>query len=105
MNEARQKTKLEMANAIAERTKLTPGEVSRVLDALAEVSLAELSSRGPGAVSLAGLVKAEVAPVPARKPRTGRNPATGAPITIAARPANQRGKIRLRPLKRLRDVL
>lgn len=105
MTEPRQKTKAEMVSAIAERTGLGKREVSQVLEAMAEVVLTELSAQGPGKVSLAGLVTAEIAAVPARSERAGHNPATGAPIMIAARPASKRGKIRLRPMKRLKDVL
>ena len=91
--------------AVAERTHLEPPEVERVLDALSEVVLKELSADGPDAVTVAGLVKAEVRPEAARPERAGRNPSTGEPITIAARPARARGKLKLRPLKRLRDAL
>ncbi|MYB22670.1 MAG: hypothetical protein F4066_07345 [Chloroflexi bacterium] len=49
--------------------------------------------------------RAEVLPLPERSERAGRNPATGEAITIAAHPARPRGKVRLRPLKPLRNVL
>ncbi len=105
MSDARAKTKARLNRAVADRTQLEASEVERVLDALSEVVLEELSADGPGAVTVAGLVTAEVRPEAARPERAGRNPATGEPITIAARPARARGKLKLRPLKRLRDVL
>ncbi|MXV79706.1 MAG: hypothetical protein F4X58_12765 [Chloroflexi bacterium] len=105
MNNARAKTKAELTQAIAARTACSTGEVASVLEALGEQVLEELSVSGPGAVTVAGLIRAEVVAQPGRRERQGRNPATGAPITIAARPATGRGRVRLRPLKRLRDVL
>lgn len=105
MSEARGMTKSELTRAVAQHSNVAVSDVGLVLDALADVALAELSTDGPGRVTLAGLVRAEVAPQPERTERRGRNPATGEPITIAARPARPRGKIKLRPLKRLRDVL
>lgn len=105
MSKARPRTNAEMVEAIAEQKNLSQEVVTKVLSGLADVVLADLSPRGPGRVTVAGLIKAEVVAVPARSERAGRNPATGEPITITARPANERGKIRLRPLKRLRDVL
>lgn len=105
MREPQQKTRAELVSAIAERTNLSPGQVGRVMNALTEVALEELSPRGPGRVTLPGLLKAEVVSMPARRERAGRNPATGEAITIAARPACERGKIQLRPLKRMRDAL
>ncbi|MXX46919.1 MAG: DNA-binding protein [Chloroflexi bacterium] len=105
MNEPRARTKTELTRAVAQRGGLAARDVDRMLEALAEVILEDLSPGGPGAVALAGLIKAEVATQPARAERMGRNPATGETIRIAARLANERGKIRLRALKRLRAVL
>ena len=68
-----------------------------MLGALAEVVLDELSASGPGAVTVAGLVKAEVRPEAARPERTGRNPGTGEPITIAAPPRAGAGEAEAAP--------
>lgn len=105
MSNSQAKTKHQFARAVAERSGMSAADVQCVLDALAQVVLEELATDGPGAVTIAGLVKAEVLPRAARPERVGRNPATGDPVRIAAQPARTRGKIRLRPLKRLRDVL
>jgi nucleoid DNA-binding protein len=105
MTDARARTKAQLTSAVAQRANIEARDVNRVLEALAEVVLDDLSADGPGVVSFLGLVKAEVGPETARPARAGRHPATGAPITIAARPARERGKLKLRPLKRLRDVL
>ena len=105
MSEARAKTKAELARAVSQRSNVALKDAERVLEAFADVALAELSADGPGVVTLLGLVRADVAPQTGRAEHMGRNPATGEPMTIAARPARLRGKVRLRSLKRLRDVL
>ncbi len=101
----RPKTKAQIARALAEKTGFTNGEVSVVLDALSDLVIEDLSPGGPGSVTVAGLIKVDVVAQTARPERQGRNPATGEAITIAARPAVERGKVRVRALKRLRDVL
>ncbi len=101
----RPKTKAQIARALAEKTGFTNGEVAVVLDALGDLVIEDLSPDGPGSVTVAGLIKVDVVAQTARPERQGRNPATGEAITIAARPAVERGKVRVRALKRLRDVL
>ncbi len=101
----RPKTKAQIARALAEKTGFTNGEVTVVLDALGDLVIEDLSPDGPGSVTVAGLIKVDVVAQTARPERQGRNPATGEAITIAARPAVERGKVRVRALKRLRDVL
>ena len=105
MGNAGARTMAQLTQAIAERCGIAAADVERVLEAHSEVVLEELADGGPGAVRIAGLVKAEVLPLSARGEHLGRNPATGEPMVIAARPARERGRFRLRPLKRLRDVL
>ncbi len=99
------KTKVQIAKAIEEKTGIASRDVNEVLDGLADVVLEDLSSGGPGSVTVAGLIKVDIVAQTARPERQGRNPATGESITIAARPALDRGKVRVRALKRLRDVL
>lgn len=105
MTNQKPKTKAQMAKAIEAKTDIRSSDVNEVLDALAEVVLEDLSSGGPGSATLAGLIKVDIVAQTARPERQGRNPATGETITIAARPAQDRGKVRVRALKRLRDVL
>lgn len=105
MADAKPKTKAQMAKAISDETGHPVQEVNDVLEVLAEIVLEDLSEGGPGSATLAGLVKVDVVAQTARPERQGRNPATGESITIAARPALDRGKVRVRALKRLRDVL
>lgn len=105
MTDVKPKTKAQMAKAIESKTNIASRDVNEVLDALAEVVLEDLSVGGPGSVTVAGLIKVDILAQTARPEREGRNPATGEAITIAARPALDRGKVRVRALKRLRDVL
>ncbi len=105
MTDAKPKTKAQMAKAIEEKTGIRTSDVNVVLDALADVVLEDLSDGGPNSVTVAGLIKVDIVSQTARPERQGRNPATGEAITIAARPAVDRGKVRVRALKRLRDVL
>ena len=99
------KTKAQLANAIGEKVGIQTSDVTKVLDGLADVVIEDLSDGGPGSVTVAGLIKVDIVAQTARPERQGRNPATGEAITIAARPALDRGKVRVRALKRLRDVL
>ena len=105
MTDSKPKTKAQMARAIEEKTSIRSQDVNIVLDALADVVLEDLSADGPGSATVAGLIKVDIVAQSARPERQGRNPATGEAITIAARPALDRGKVRVRALKRLRDVL
>lgn len=105
MTDPKPKTKAQMARAIEAKTGIKHQDVNEVLDALADVVLEDLAAGGPGSASLAGLIKVDIVAQTARPERQGRNPATGEAITIAARPALERGKVRVRALKRLRDVL
>ena len=105
MADSKPKTKGEIAKAIESKTGIRASDVERVVDGLSDVILEDLSDGGPGSIVVAGLVKLEVAPTPARAERQGRNLRTGEPITIAAKPAMARGKIKATPRKALKDVL
>lgn len=105
MTNAKPKTKAQMAKAIEEKTGIRSADVNVVLEALADVVLEDLSVGGPNSVTVAGLIKVDVVGQTERPERQGHNPATGEAITIAARPALERGKVRVRALKRLRDVI
>lgn len=72
-------TKNELADKVAERAGLAPSEARRALDATIETVSEELAAGGE--VSIAGFGKFSVSH---RAARQGRNPATGATITIAA---------------------
>ncbi len=76
------RTKKELIEALAESTQLSKKDAEAFLDALAEAVCKSLT-QGHEAV-LPGIGKLTVKERPAR---TGRNPATGEPIQIAAKKA------------------
>src|SRR5215208_2539892 len=98
-------SKTEILNAIVEETELTRKQVSSVLDALATQIAKNLGKRGPGVFALPGLVKIEKKAVPARPARKNvPNPfKPGETMNVAARKAST--KIKVRPLKGLKDML
>ena len=68
-----------MVGALAEQTGLSKSQVKQVLDAQADLLIAELKQNG--SAPLAGIGKFKLGQ---RAERQGRNPATGEAITIKA---------------------
>jgi DNA-binding protein HU-beta len=99
--EALSLTQTQLIAAVAERSELSKAEAKRVLAALDEVVLDELSNAQK--VRIGGLVQLSVRVKPATKARKGRNPATGEEITIAAKPAGV--DVRARPLAKAKEAL
>jgi DNA-binding protein HU-beta len=79
-------TQSQMVAAVADRADMSRADAKRALDALDEIVLEELGNAQK--VRLGGLVQLTVRVKPATKKRTGRNPATGEELTIAAKPAS-----------------
>jgi nucleoid DNA-binding protein len=98
-------SKTEILNAIAEETQLTRKQVSAVFDALASQIAKNLGKKGPGVFALPGLVKIEKKAVPARPARKNvPNPfKPGEFMNVAAKKAST--KIKVRPLKALKDMI
>jgi nucleoid DNA-binding protein len=94
-------TQTQLVGAVADRADVTKAEAKRVLDALDDVVLGELSNAEK--VKIGGLVQLTVRVKPATKSRKGRNPATGEEITIAAKPASV--TVKARPLARAKGAL
>jgi nucleoid DNA-binding protein len=95
--------KSQLAGALAEETGLSKAQVNSVLAALDGVVRKELGKKGPGVLTLPGMLKLTVTKKPATKARPGKNPFTGEAITIAAKPA--RNVVRARVLKALKDAV
>jgi DNA-binding protein HU-beta len=72
-------TKSELAEKVAERNGMSASQARQVLETTIEVVSGELASGGE--VALAGFGKFSVSH---RAARQGRNPSTGAPISIGA---------------------
>lgn len=96
-------TKGQTINYLAQRAGLKRGDVVQVMDSLSEVIEAHIKKQGPGIFALAGLAKFKVVRKPATKARKGINPFTGEPTTFKAKPA--RNVIKIRPLKKLKDMV
>jgi len=94
-------TQTQLASAVADRAQLSQADAKRALAALDDVVLDELGNAEK--VRIGGLVQLTVRMKPAQEARKGRNPATGAEITIAARPASV--DLRARPLARAKGAL
>ena len=89
--------------ALAETTGLGKNEVAAVFSALGEMIGKELGKKGPGQFIVPGLLKLKVVRKPATKARPGKNPFTGEPMTIQAKPA--RNVVRALPLKALKEMV
>jgi DNA-binding protein HU-beta len=94
-------TQTQLTNAVADRAGVSKAEARRVFDALEQIVLEEVGNAQK--VRIAGLVQLNVRIKPAQKKRKGRNPATGAEIDIAAKPASV--DLRARPLARAKGAL
>lgn len=95
-------SKSEILNALAESTQMSRKEVDGVLQAL-EVLIEDNLTKGSGIFNLPGLMKIYVHEKKATPEREGRNPATGDPITISAKPASK--VVKVRPLKKLKEMI
>ncbi|MFO1002202.1 MAG: HU family DNA-binding protein [Planctomycetaceae bacterium] len=95
-------SKTDILNALADATGQSRKEVGAVLEAL-EALISSNVSKGPGVFNLPGLLKIYVHTRPATKERTGRNPATGEEIKIAAKPAKK--VVKVRALKKLKELI
>ena len=93
-------TQTQLASAVADRAQLSRADAKRKLTALEDIVLEQL---GAERVRIGGLVQLTVRVKPATKKRTGRNPATGEEITIAAKPASV--DVRARPLAKAKQAL
>jgi nucleoid DNA-binding protein len=97
-------TKTEVLTAIADATNANKKVVVAVLDALNGEIKKALSARGAGVFTIPGLVKIERKKVPAKPARKGvPNPfKPGELMDVAAKPAST--KIKVRPLKNLKEM-
>ena len=94
-------TQTQLADEIANRSGQSRADAKRVLEALEQVVLDQISNAEK--VKIGGVVQLDVRVRPATKERPGRNPATGEEITIAAKPASV--TVRARPLAKAKAAL
>src|SRR5436190_15897687 len=103
MSKAKAATKTVLYQSLAESTELSKKQVASVLDALEMFIKDQVGKKGPGLVTLPGLLKIKRVEKPATKARQGRNPQTGETITIKAKP--KRTVVRALPLKALKEMV
>ena len=97
-------TKTQIIAAISETTNLSKKDVAGVFAALGNMVEGHMKRRGSGEFTIPDTgVKIRRVKKPARKARMGRNPATGEPMKIAAKPAST--VVRVSALKALKDTL
>ncbi len=100
---AKSVTKSVMFQSLAEATGLTRKQIAAVFDAYTSLVQHDVGKKGPGVIVLPGLLKIKRVHKPATKPRPGRNPATGEPMMIKAKPA--RTVVKVQALKSLKEMV
>lgn len=103
MTKVKAATKTTIHQQLAEKTGLTKKQVGILFDELGEFIKDELGKKGPGIFTFPGLLKIKRVEKPATKARQGRNPQTGEPMTIKAKP--KRTVVRALPLKALKEMV
>lgn len=98
-----QMTKSAILDHIAQNASLARKQVSTVMSELTAVIESHLKKGAVGRFVLPGLLKIEVKRKPATKARKGINPFTGEETVFKAKPA--RNVVRIRPLKKLKDMV
>ncbi|ADV60902.1 histone family protein DNA-binding protein [Isosphaera pallida ATCC 43644] len=100
---AKPPTKNEVFGKLAESTQLTKKQVAAVFEQLEKMIIEELGPKGSQVFQIPNLVKLSVTVRPATAEKMGRNPATGEPMKIAAKPARKAVKVRV--LKMLKEAV
>src|SRR5262245_23998770 len=103
MSKAKSMTKSAMYQDLAEKTGLSKKQIGGVFDALTSFIHEQVGKKGPGVMTLPGLLKVKRIEKPATKARPGRNPATGETIMIAAKP--KRTVVKALCLKALKEMV
>lgn len=97
-------TKTQIITRIAESTGLNKKQVASVFSELGDLITGHMKRRGSGEFTIPDTgVKVRRVKKPARKSRMGRNPATGEPMKIAAKPAST--VVKVTALKALKDTI
>ncbi len=97
-------TKTQIIAHIAESTGLSKKQVAEVFSELGDLITAHMKRRGSGEFTIPNTgVKIRRVKKPARKARMGRNPATGEPMKIPAKPAST--TVRVTALKALKETI
>ncbi len=105
MAEAKAKaaSKTAVFQALAEKTGRSRKEIAGVFDALNDYIKSQLGKKGPGVFTIPGLLKIKRVEKKATPAREGKNPRTGEPMTIAAKP--KRTVVKALALKNLKEMV
>jgi nucleoid DNA-binding protein len=103
MTKVKAATKTAVYQALAEQTSLSKKQIGSVFDALSAFIHAQLGKKGPGVFTVPGLLKIKRVQKNATPARQGKNPRTGEPMTIAAKP--KRTVVRALALKGLKEMV
>ena len=95
--------KTQILNEIANNTGLAKKDVARVFDELSTVIERHLKKKGAGKFTMPGLFKVTTTRKKAQPARKGINPFTGEETTFKPKPA--RTVIKIRPLKKMKDMV
>ena|SRR3989338_8586869 len=95
-------TKSEFVNAVATKSNLTKKQVNLMFEAMGIVVAQQIGKKGPGQVTVPGLVKLVVVVKPAVPERQGINPFTKQPTVFKAKP--ERKVVKARPVKAVKDA-
>lgn len=98
------RTKSDIFANLAEKSGLTRRQIGSIFEGMSGLIKKDLSTRGPGAFTVPGLMKITVTKKPATKARTVPNPfKPGEMMTVKAKPA--RKVVKVRALKGLKEMV
>ncbi len=100
---ARPASKSAIFQHLSQATGLTRKQIGVVFDELTKLIRKDVGKKGPGVFALPGLLKIKRVSKPPTPERMGRNPATGEPMMIKAKPA--RTVVKAQPLKSLKEMV
>jgi len=100
---ARPMSKSQIVAELAEKTELSKKQVQSVLDEVEALIGNALSKKGNGVFVLPGILKILRKDIKAQPEKEGRNPKTGEPMIIKAKPA--RKVVKVRALKKLKGMV
>jgi len=102
-NKTKAASKSAILQELADETGLSRKQVASVFDGLANMIKNHLGKKGPGVVTIPGLLKLKLVRKPATKARKGKNPFTGEEMMFKAKPA--RNVVKALPLKNLKEMV
>jgi nucleoid DNA-binding protein len=103
-NAAKPMSKSQVYTALSEHTALTKKQIDSVFEALSGLIKAQVGKKGPGSFVIpSSLIKIKRVAKPAKKARMGRNPATGEPMMLKAKPAST--VIKAQAMKALKEMV